>query len=120
MNSSQSPEVNAYIARFPKDVAEMLGQLRSAIRAAAPDATEAMAYGIPTFKLRGNLVHFGGFTKHIGFFPGPSGVTAFEDKLGKYSVSKGAIRFPLTEPLPLDLIRKIVEHRVKENLAKQS
>lgn len=105
--------IDAYIASFPQEVQVLLQQVRKTIHAAAPEATEAMAYGIPTFKLNGNLVHFGGFKNHIGFYPAPQGLEAFKKELSKYKGSKGAVQFPLDEPLPLALITKIVKYRVK-------
>lgn len=112
--------IDAYIASFPKEVQAKLIALRETIRKAAPEATEAMKYGIPTFVLKKNLVHFGAYESHIGFYPAPSGIRAFAKDLAKYKHSKGAVQFPLNEPLPLPLIRKIVTFRVTENLAQRS
>jgi uncharacterized protein YdhG (YjbR/CyaY superfamily) len=105
-----------YIENFPKEVQKLLLQLRATIRNAAPDAEESIKYGIITFVLNGNLVHFGGFKKHIGFYPSPSGIKAFEEELSVYKNSNGAVQFPLDKQLPLKLISKIVKFRVKENL----
>jgi len=91
--------------------------LRAAIRAAAPDAEEKISYQMPTFALHGNLVHFAAHPHHIGFYPAPSGIAAFAEELAPYKSSKGAVQFPLDQPLPLDLIRRIVEFRVEENRA---
>jgi uncharacterized protein YdhG (YjbR/CyaY superfamily) len=110
--------IDAYIAGFPTDVQQMLEELRSVIKAAAPAATEKISYQMPTFALKGNLVHFAAYQKHIGFYPTPSGIEAFRGELSGYQLSKGAIRFPLDQPLPLDLIDKIVRFRVAENLDK--
>ena len=110
--------IDEYISTFPKPVQEVLEKMRQTIRSAAPDATEAIAYGIPTFKLNGNLVHFGGFKEHIGFYPAPRGIEAFKKELAPYSGSKGTIRFPLAKPLPYELVKKIVRFRVEENLKK--
>lgn len=110
--------IDEYITGFPVDVQAMLEKLRQTIRKAAPDATEKISYRIPTFYLNGNLVHFAAFEHHIGFYPTSSGVSAFQDELSKYRASKGAIQFPLDEPLPLKLVKKIVEFRVKENTRK--
>ncbi|MBP7831838.1 MAG: DUF1801 domain-containing protein [Candidatus Pacebacteria bacterium] len=107
-----------YIASFPKDIQPLLKIIRATIKKAAPKATEKISYGIPTFELNGNLVHFGGFKTHIGFFPGPAGISAFEKDLAKYKTSKGTIQFPLDKPLPLGLITKIVKFRVKQNTEK--
>jgi uncharacterized protein YdhG (YjbR/CyaY superfamily) len=112
-----SKTIDEYISAFPKNVQEKLQEMRNAIHEVAPDATEAISYGIPTFKLNGNLVHFGGFKNHIGFFPTSSGVAAFEEELKKYATSKGTVQFPLDTPLPISLIKKIVKYRVKENFA---
>ncbi|NHJ15106.1 MAG: DUF1801 domain-containing protein [Candidatus Thorarchaeota archaeon] len=108
--------IDQYIGAFPKDVQDILEGLRKAIRDAAPDAQETIAYGIPTFKLNGNLVHFAGYKKHIGFYPGgPSAIEAFKDELTKYKQSKGTIQFPLDESIPLELVKRIVKFRVKQN-----
>lgn len=107
-----------YISTFPKDVQKLLLGIRKTIKNAAPNAEESIKYGIITYVLNGNLVHFGGFKKHIGFYPAPSGIKVFEKELAIYKTSKGTIQFPLDKPLPLALISKIVKFRVKENLAK--
>ncbi len=113
-------DVDRYIKQFPDDVKIKLEQMRNIIRKAAPDATEKMGYGIPTFTYHGNLVHFAGYKNHIGFYPSPSAIVAFKEGLKKYKQAKGSVQFPLTEPLPLDLITKIVGFRVKENEIKSS
>jgi uncharacterized protein YdhG (YjbR/CyaY superfamily) len=110
--------IDAYIATFPKDVQEILEALRATIRAAAPDAEEKISYQMPTFALNGNLVHFAVLKNHIGFYPTSSGIEAFKQELSPYAGTKGAVRFPITQPLPLDLISRIVHFRVAENLAK--
>jgi uncharacterized protein YdhG (YjbR/CyaY superfamily) len=89
------------------------------IRAEAPEAEEIISYGIPTFKLNGNLVHFAAYKTHIGFYPAPSGIDTFRKELSTFKVTKGTVQFPIYQPLPTDLIAKIVKFRVKENLAKQ-
>jgi uncharacterized protein YdhG (YjbR/CyaY superfamily) len=111
--------IDEYIAVFPKQIQDILQELRQTIKEAAPQAQEAISYQIPTFKLNGILVHFAAFKDHIGFFPTPSGVAAFKEELSEYETSKGTIRFPLDKPIPLDLIRKIVTYRVDENLKKK-
>lgn len=111
--------IDEYIKNYPKDVQVMLKQLRATIRKAAPKAEEAIKYGIPTFVLNGNLVHFGGFKKHIGFFPGASGVKEFKKVLSAYKTTKGTIQFPLEKKLPLGLVTRIVTFRIKENLRKE-
>jgi uncharacterized protein YdhG (YjbR/CyaY superfamily) len=110
--------IDQYIRAFPEDVQIMLSELRSSIRLAAPGAVEKISYRIPTFYFNGNLVHFAAFAHHIGFYPTPSGINAFQGELRGYSTSKGAIQFPLVQPLPLKLITKIVRFRVKENAQK--
>jgi uncharacterized protein YdhG (YjbR/CyaY superfamily) len=110
--------IDEYIASFPKDIQEILQQIRATIHETAPEAKETISYQMPTFTLEGNLVHFAAFKNHIGFFPTPSGVASFQKELSAFKTSKGTIQFPLDEPVPFDLIRKIVLFRVKENLAK--
>jgi uncharacterized protein YdhG (YjbR/CyaY superfamily) len=107
--------VDQYISDFPDDIQKRLQQIRSVIKKAAPEATECISYGIPTFKLNGNLVHYGGFKKHIGFFPTAKGIETFTDQLKKYPTTKGTVQFMHDQPLPLELIKKIVTYRVKEN-----
>jgi len=107
--------IDQYIASFPVPVRRKLTELRTTIRKAAPDATEAISYGIPTFKLNGNLVHFGAFKDHISFFPTSSGVRAFAKELKGYETSKGTIQFPLDKPLPLALVKRIVQFRIRGN-----
>ncbi|HOX47707.1 MAG TPA: DUF1801 domain-containing protein [Spirochaetia bacterium] len=110
--------IDEYLAGFSGRTRELLEELRAAIRAAAPEATERISYRMPTFFLEGNLVHFAAFKGHIGFYPTPSGIEGFEAELAKYESGKGSVRFPLDEPLPLDLVRRIVLRRVEENLEK--
>ena len=110
------PSIDEYIASFPDDIQARLATLRATIQAAAPDAEERISYQMPTYFLKGNLVHFAAQRNHMGFYPTPSGIAAFQDELAAYATSKGAVQFPLDQPLPLDLIRRIVEFRVKENL----
>ena len=112
--------IDEYIAAYPPEIREILEKVRATIREEAPGAEEAIKYGLPTFTLKGNLVHFGAFKKHIGFYPTPSGIEAFEAELSAYGRSKGAIRFPLDKPIPYDLIREMVRFRVRENLAKEA
>ena len=110
--------IDEYIAAFPRNVQAILERIRATIRAAAPDAEEAISYQMPTFKLKGNLVHFAAYKNHIGFYPAPSGIENFKEELSAYEVSKGTVRFPFDQPIPYNLIRKIVAFRVQENLAK--
>ena len=110
----------AYIASFPKDVQTILEKIRQTIRKAVPGATETLSYQIPTFKLNGgNLVHFAAWKEHIGFYAMPSGNVAFKKELAQYKVAKGSIQFPLDEPIPYDLVTKIVKFRVKETRMKK-
>lgn len=112
--------IDAYISSFPSDVQAILQQIRGIVRAAAPDAEEAIKYRIPTFVLGGNLVHFAAFAHHIGFYPTPSGMTQFQAELAAYRTAKGSVQFPLDKPIPYPLIKKIVKFRVQENRAKQT
>jgi len=116
MESNKAKTIGEYIANCPKEVQKKLKELRATIKAAAPNATEKISYQIPTFYLKGNLVHFAALKNHIGFYPTPSGIQAFIKETAKYASTKGAIQFPLDEPLPLKLVSKIVKFRVKENL----
>ncbi|MBX2947549.1 MAG: DUF1801 domain-containing protein [Cyclobacteriaceae bacterium] len=113
---SNFEDMDSYIAMFPNNVQDLLQQLRQTIRKAAPQAEETISYQMPTFKLNGNLVHFAAYKSHIGFYPAPSGLKAFEKEISNYTHSKGAVQFPLDKPLPKSLISRIVKHRVKENL----
>lgn len=115
---NKTTDIDKYIAGFPDETREILERLRLTIREAAPGAEETINYGIPTFTLHGNLVHFGGFKNHIGFYPAPSGIEAFKKELSVYDGAKGSIKFPIDKPLPFALITKIVKFRVKENLEK--
>ena len=110
--------IDEFIDQFPPDVQKILQELRKVIQETAPDATEAISYGIPTFKLHGNLVHFSAYKSHIGFYPTSSGIEKFKDQLSAYDLSRGTVRFPIDKPLPYDLIRKIVVFRVNENLTR--
>ncbi|NOT59687.1 MAG: hypothetical protein HOP19_05615 [Acidobacteria bacterium] len=118
MNSKQAiPQtIDDYIAGCAEAVRPLLEKIRTTIRKAAHKAEEAISYQMPTFKLHGNLVHFMTHAKHIGFYPTPSGITAFQDELAKYASAKGSVQFPLDKPIPYALIGKIVKFRVKENL----
>ncbi len=110
--------IDEYIAAFPKEVQEILEKVRATIHKAAPNAEETINYGIPTFTLNGNLVHFAAFKKHIGFYPTPSGIEKFKVELSGYESAKGSVQFPLDKPIPYDLISRIVTFRVKDNLEK--
>jgi len=111
--------IDEYIATFPEDIQLILQDLRATINAAAPDAVEKISYQMPTFALKGNLVYFGAWKKHIGLYPVTSTVRkAFEQELSHYENTKGTVKFPLDKPLPLDLISEMVKFRVAENLQK--
>ena len=110
--------IDEYIATFPEDIQMKLQKLCETIKAAAPEAQEKISYQMPTFYLEGNLVHFAAYKNHIGFYPTPGGIQAFEKELTVYKKSKGTIQFPLDQPIPYDLVTKVVEVRVQENLAK--
>ena len=116
--TATSKEIDKFIAAYPEEVQAVLNKVRATIREAAPGAEETINYGIPTFTLNGNLVHFSAFKTHIGFYPTPSGVEKFKKDLAKYEGAKGSVKFPLDQPIPYELIEKIVKFRVKENLAK--
>ncbi len=120
MKSGQSiPQtIDEYIAGFSPEIQEKLETIRATIRKAAPKAEEAISYMMPTFKLHGNLVHFAAFKNHIGFYPGASGIAAFQEELAGYETSKGTVQFPLDKRVPLTLITKIVKFRVQQNLDK--
>jgi uncharacterized protein YdhG (YjbR/CyaY superfamily) len=118
MNRAAPKDIDEYIAGFPKDIQERLQKIRNTIREAAPDAEEAIKYQMPTFTLQGNLVHFAAFKNHIGFYPAPRGIEAFQEELSAYEGAKGSVRFPLDQPIPYELIGRIVRFRVKDSLDK--
>jgi uncharacterized protein YdhG (YjbR/CyaY superfamily) len=111
--------MDAYIAQFSPEIQKRLQELRNFIKAEVPEATEKIAYGMPTFYLNGNVVHFAAFKDHYGFFPSPSGIEAFEKELAPYRTGKGTLRFPLDEPFPWELIKKVVQFRRAENAKKR-
>ncbi len=116
MDKKISKNIDEYFVRFPKEVQQLLKKMRLTIKKAAPKAMEKISYGIPTFTLNGNLVHFAGYKNHIGFYPTPSGITAFKKELSTYKGAKGSVQFPINEPLPLNLVSRIVKFRVNESL----
>lgn len=120
MKESATPtlSIDQYIQRFPEEIQARLTQIRVTIRETAPQATEKISYQMPAFEFNGILVYFAAYQGHIGFYPTGSGIAAFQDKLGGYQTSKGTIQFPHDRPLPLDLVREIVLHRVGENAKK--
>ena len=118
-NSRPTPKnIDEYIAGYPADTQQILQKIRAIVHETAPEAQETISYQVPTFTLKGNLVHFAAFKSHISFFPASSGVEKFKNELEGYKTSKGTIQFPLGQPIPYDLIRQIVLFRVQENLAR--
>ena len=118
---SAASSVDEYIAESSLEAQGALEELRALIKASAPGATETISYAIPTFDLNWrHLVHFAAFAKHIGFYPTGSGVEAFKEEIRPYRSGKGSVQFPLGQPLPTDLIRRIVEFKVEENTGKAS
>lgn len=110
--------IDDYIAAYPADVQEILQKVRETIKTAVPQATEAISYGMPTFKLNGNLVHFGAFKSHLGFYPIPSGMEQFQAELAPFKSGKGSVQFPFDQPMPYELITRIAQFRAAENLEK--
>lgn len=110
--------VDEYITQFPQEQQAVLAKMRQTIQAAAPDATEKISYGIPTFVYKGNLVHFAAYDNHYAFYPGSFGIAEFKEELQPYSTSKGTIRFDVDKPVPYDLITKITKACVKNKQSK--
>lgn len=108
-------DLTNYFNQFPPEVQVVLENIRRIIQKKAPKAEEKISYGIPTYSLQGNLIHFAAFKKHIGLYPTPKTQEAFQRELAPYKTGKGSIQFPLDRPIPYDLIEKIVEHRVREH-----
>ena len=117
-NKVSFKSIDEYILQFPKEVQEILKNLRKFIKDLAPYAEEKISYQMPTFYLHGNLVHFAAFKNHIGFYPGAGGIANFKDKLTEYKGGKGSVQFPIEKPLPYELISEIVKFRVAENTEK--
>jgi uncharacterized protein YdhG (YjbR/CyaY superfamily) len=107
--------VDEYVATFPEGTQILLEQLREIVLTTAPDVEERISYGMPSYKWHGVLVYFGAYAKHIGFYPTGSGIAAFQAELATYKCSKGTIQLPLNQALPLDLLTRIVQFRIKEN-----
>lgn len=120
MKQNTPENIDHYITNFPKSTQKLLLQMRTTIAKAAPEATESIKYAMPTFENKGNLVHFAAYTNHIGFYPTPSALKAFEAEIKAYANSKGAVQFSLNKALPLALITKIVKFRVMENEQKKA
>jgi uncharacterized protein YdhG (YjbR/CyaY superfamily) len=110
--------IESYIGTFPQSTQEVLWKIHHFIKELVPEAEVLVSYGIPTFKLHGNLVHYGGYKNHIGFYPGPSGIEKFKEQLCAFKGAKGSVQFPLNEEIPFALIEEIVKFRVEENIAK--
>jgi uncharacterized protein YdhG (YjbR/CyaY superfamily) len=118
-SSKKTPQtIDEYMADFPAQTQAIMGQMRDLIHEIVPEATEKISYGMPTFVLGQNLVHFAAYEHHIGFYPTPSGISHFEKELKEYETSKGTVRFPLDKPIPYDLVRRITEFRAAENRAR--
>jgi uncharacterized protein YdhG (YjbR/CyaY superfamily) len=118
MENSKATTIDEFIAGFPAETQAILEKVRLTIRKIAPEATEKISYGIPTFDLEGNLVHFSGYQNHIGFYPGAGGIAAFQEEIAGYKSAKGSVQFPINKPIPYDLIERIVRVRVAQNLEK--
>jgi uncharacterized protein YdhG (YjbR/CyaY superfamily) len=111
--------IDDHIHTFAPETQAILEKVRQTIKSVAPQATEAISYGIPTFRLNGNLVHFAGYAHHVGFYPGSEAIEVFREEIKGYKTSRGTIQFPLDKPIPYDLIKKITEFRVKQSLQKK-
>ena len=118
MKRKMPKDIDEYLDHHSSEDQRLLRQMRATIHKAAPEAVEKISYGIPTFYLNGNLVHFAAFVNHIGFYPTSSAIAAFNKQLEPFKSSKGAVQFPKDKPLPLSLVTKIVKFRVRENLGK--
>ncbi|PGZ85545.1 DUF1801 domain-containing protein [Bacillus sp. AFS029533] len=110
--------IDEYISQFQPEVQEKLQSLRKTVKEVVPNAVERISYQMPTFALNKNLVHFAAFINHIGFYPGASGIAAFKQELSVYKGAKGSVQFPINDPLPFDLIKKIVKYRELEDIKK--
>jgi len=121
MDKTNFRSVDEYIKTFPKEVQSILEKMRQTVKKAAPDVVEAISYQMPTFKLNGKaLVYFAAFKSHIGFYPIPSGVEAFKKELSPYKKGKGSVQFPMDQPMPYDLVKRIVRFRAKQLLKKKA
>ena len=120
MEQPKPENIDQYIGNFPLETQKQLQQIRQTIHQAVPYATEVISYGMPAFKQHGILVYFAGYAKHIGFYPTGSGIEAFKQEFGNYKWSKGAVQFPIDEPLPLDLIIRITKFKASRDLEKKA
>jgi len=110
--------IDEYIESFEPEIKKTLIELRNFIKSKVPEATEKISYGMPTFYLHGNLIHFAAFKNHYSIFPSPSGIDAFEKELTPYRTGKGTLSFPMNKPLPWNIIEKVLEYRIKENISR--
>jgi uncharacterized protein YdhG (YjbR/CyaY superfamily) len=113
-------DTDAYISGFPETIQNLLQEVRTTIKRAAPEAEEVISYGMPAFRQNGMLVWYAAFRNHIGFYPIPSGINAFKEELSAFKGTKGSVHFPFDRPLPVDLISRIVSFRLNENRIKES
>jgi len=118
MNMNKPADIDAYIADFPEPIQNLLQEVRATIKRTAPEAEEMISYGMPAFRQNGMLVYFAAFKNHIGFYPIPSGIEAFREELSTFKGTKGSVHFPLNKPLPVELIARIVNFRIEENMQK--
>lgn len=118
MEQPKPENIDQYIANFPAATQKLLQQVRETIHLAVPEAKEVISYGMPAFKQKGVLVYFAGYAKHIGFYPTGSGIEAFKNEFGDYKWSKGAVQFPIDQPMPLDLITRITKFKAERDLEK--
>ncbi|MDF2987825.1 MAG: hypothetical protein K0R50_3335 [Eubacterium sp.] len=116
MKNTPVSTIDEYILQFDLETQKILQDIRKCINEGAPEAEEKISYQMPTFYLKGNLVHFAAYKKHIGFYPAPSGIEAFKQELAAYKGAKGSVQFPIDKPMPFDLINRIVRFRVAENI----
>jgi uncharacterized protein YdhG (YjbR/CyaY superfamily) len=116
--TGKAKDIDEYIAGFDPEIQKTLKKLRDFVKSEVPEASEKISYGMPTFYLKGNLVHFAAFKDHYGFFPGPSGIDEFEKELIPYRCGKGTLRFPFNKQIPWDILKKVIQYRVEENLKK--
>jgi uncharacterized protein YdhG (YjbR/CyaY superfamily) len=114
--AEKTKNIDEYIAGFDEEIQKTLNELRNFVKAEAPEATEKISYGMPTFYLKGNLVHFAAFKDHYGFFPSPSGIDEFEKELIPYRTGRGTLCFPFNKQIPWEILRKVIHYRVEENL----
>ena len=117
MKTRAPEDIDEYIDGYPDKVRKILQKIRKTIQKAAPNATEVISYQMPAFKTNRVLIYFAAHEKHIGLYPAPRGVAAFKKELAAYAGGKGTVQFPLDQPVPYDLITRIVKYRVEENTA---